>query len=89
MESIKSVATTVHQEATIGGIQSIQVMLARTEDLEQQRRRHWEDEMSRWRMERQQMMQGSLFSCTLRILVTNSKKELFSSKRYSPLREGY
>ncbi|KAE9375263.1 hypothetical protein N431DRAFT_453923 [Stipitochalara longipes BDJ] len=57
MDRVKSIATTVHQEATIGGIQNIQVMLARTEDLEQQRRRHWEDEMTRWRMERQQMMQ--------------------------------
>jgi hypothetical protein len=80
MDRVKSVATTVHQEATIGGIQSIQVMLARTEDLEQQRRRHWEDEMARWRMERQQMMQGSLLLCTLQTLVTNFKKELFSSK---------
>ncbi|KAH6666418.1 hypothetical protein B0J14DRAFT_660040 [Halenospora varia] len=60
MERIKSIAATVHQEATIGGIQSIQIMLARTEDLEQQRRRHWEDEMAHWRMERRQMMQGTV-----------------------------
>jgi hypothetical protein len=65
MERVKSIATTLHQEAIIGGIQSIQKMLAHTEDLEQQRRRHWEDEMARLRTERQQIMQGNVLLCTL------------------------
>jgi hypothetical protein len=80
MDRIKSIATTVHQEATIGGIQNIQVMLARTEDLEQQRRRHREEEMARWRVERQQMMQGNFLLFTLQTLVTSFKKETLSTK---------
>jgi hypothetical protein len=80
MDRIKSIATAVHQEATIGGIQNIQVMLARTEDLEQQRRRHREEEMARWRVERQQMMQGNFLLFTLQTLVTSFKKETLSTK---------
>ncbi|KAH0563423.1 hypothetical protein GP486_002013 [Trichoglossum hirsutum] len=60
MKCIKDIACTLHQEVTIGGIQSLQVMLARTEDIEQQRRRHWDNEMARWRVERQQMMTGNI-----------------------------
>lgn len=60
MKCIRDVANTIHQEAMIGGIRSLQIMLARTEDLEQQRRRHWDEKMARWRTERQQMMEGKL-----------------------------
>jgi hypothetical protein len=83
MNCIKDTAKTIHQEATIGGIQSLQVILARTEDLEQQRRRQWDEEMVHWRMERQNMMEGKFPSlaskCSGQNLAGNIQKQILQS----------
>lgn len=55
MQCIKDVSSTIHQETMIGGMQDLQTRLASTEDLEQQRRRRFEQEMAQWETEVQHL----------------------------------
>jgi len=64
MQCIKDVASSIHQEAMIGGMQVLQTRLASTEDLEQQRRRRFEQEMAEWKFEMQQLKEREIYFTT-------------------------
>jgi hypothetical protein len=55
MKCIRDVSSTIYQETMIGAMQNLQIRLASTEDLEQQRRRQFEREMTEWKREIQQL----------------------------------
>jgi hypothetical protein len=55
MQCIKDVSSIIHQETMIGGLQNLQVRLASTEDLEQQRRMRYDQELAEWKSEIRQL----------------------------------
>lgn len=66
MKCIKDMAQAVHGETTIGGIQSLQIMIlesreqqrSQLESLEQQRQAQFEASMTEWRTLRQHMLES-------------------------------
>jgi hypothetical protein len=62
MKCIRAVSSTIYQETMIGAMQNLQIRLASTEDLEQQRRRQFEREMRQWKTEIQQLKERRCYT---------------------------